>query len=88
MNTAYMIYQTERCKTAAEQREADLRTGELAASLARLWHSLAAPLRFRRRAQPTDQQGLRAAAPGRPSAWPAAGLPGRPCVRSSAALDD
>ena len=88
MNTAYMIYQAERSRTAAEQREADRRNGELAASFARLWRSLAAPLRSRRRAQRTDQQGLRAAAPCRPAAWPVAGLPGRPCVRSSAALDD
>jgi hypothetical protein len=44
-----MISQAERTKTAAEQREIDLRNGELAASLARLGHALAAPQRLLRR---------------------------------------
>ena len=51
MNTAYLIYQAERTRTAAEQREVDATHAELAASLTRLWRSLAAPLRSRRRAQ-------------------------------------
>ena len=51
MNTAYLIYQAERTRTAAEQREVDATHAELAASLTRLWHSLAAPLRSRRGAQ-------------------------------------
>jgi hypothetical protein len=42
MNTSYLIYQAERTKTAAEQRAIDRSAGELAASLARRWHSLAA----------------------------------------------
>jgi hypothetical protein len=42
MNTSYVIYQAERTKTAAEQREIDRSAGELAASVARRWRSLAA----------------------------------------------
>jgi len=47
MNAAYLIYQAERTRTAAEQRAVDTTHAELAASLTRLWHSLAAPLRSR-----------------------------------------
>ena len=47
MNTSYLIYQAERPMSAAEQREADRETGELARSLARLWHPVAAALRWR-----------------------------------------
>lgn len=47
MNTSYVIYQAERTMSAAEQREADHEAGELARSLARLWHPLAAALRRR-----------------------------------------
>jgi hypothetical protein len=42
MNISYVIYQAERTKTAAEQREIDRSAGELAASVARRWQSLAA----------------------------------------------
>jgi hypothetical protein len=55
MNTAYLIYQAERTRTAAEQREVDAIHAELAASLTRLWRSLAAPLRPRRQAQHRPQ---------------------------------
>ena len=48
MNTGYPIYQAERTMTTAEQREVDEAHAELAASLSRLWRSLAAPLRSRR----------------------------------------
>jgi hypothetical protein len=48
MNTGYLIYQAERTRSAAEQREVDATHAELAASLTRLWHSLTAPLRSRR----------------------------------------
>jgi hypothetical protein len=57
MNTGYLIYQAERTRTAAEQREIDAYHGELAASLTRLGRSLAAPLRSRRRAQRGAQRG-------------------------------
>jgi len=42
MNISYLIYQAERTKTTAGQREIDCSAGELAASLARRWQSLAA----------------------------------------------
>jgi hypothetical protein len=41
MNTSYLIYQSERSRTVAEQRAIDCRTGELAASLSRRLSSLA-----------------------------------------------
>jgi hypothetical protein len=41
MNSSYMLYQAEHVRTAREQREEDIRTGELAAELGRLWRSLA-----------------------------------------------
>jgi hypothetical protein len=48
MQLTYMIYQAERTMSSAEQRAADRRAGELAKSLASLWHSVTA-LRARRR---------------------------------------
>ncbi|HEY6497330.1 MAG TPA: hypothetical protein VIZ43_28975 [Trebonia sp.] len=38
-NISYLIYQAERPRSAAEQREADVRAGELAAAVARLGRS-------------------------------------------------
>ena len=35
MNISYLIYQAERTRSAAEQREADVRAGQLAAAIAR-----------------------------------------------------
>jgi hypothetical protein len=40
MNIAYLLYEAERPRSAAEQREADERAGELAAAVARLGRSL------------------------------------------------
>jgi hypothetical protein len=40
MNISYLIYQAERPRSAAEQREADVRAGELAAAVTRLGRSL------------------------------------------------
>jgi hypothetical protein len=57
MNTGYLIYQAERTRTAAEQREIDASHAELAAAVSRLWRSLAAPLRSRRRGQRGTQRG-------------------------------
>ena len=57
MNTAYLIYQAERTRTAAEQREVDASHAELAAAVIRLWRSLAAPLRSRQRDQRGTQRG-------------------------------
>jgi hypothetical protein len=56
MNTGYLIYQAERTRSAAEQRAVDATHADLAASLSRLWRSLAAPLRSRRRGQRGTQR--------------------------------
>jgi hypothetical protein len=40
MYISYTLYQAEHVKTAREQREEDIRAGELAAGFGRLWHSL------------------------------------------------
>ncbi len=60
MNTGYLIYQAERTRTAAEQREVDASHAELAAAVSRLWRSLAAPLRSRHRGQRGTQREERA----------------------------
>ena len=44
MNITYLIYQAERPRSAAEQREADARAGEMAAAFARIGHSLRHPV--------------------------------------------
>jgi hypothetical protein len=44
MNISYLIYQAERPRSAAEQREADVQAGELAAAVARLGRSLRHPV--------------------------------------------
>jgi hypothetical protein len=49
MNTGYLIYQAERTRSAAEQREVDVYHAELAASFARLWQFVAGPRRSRHR---------------------------------------
>jgi hypothetical protein len=41
MYISYTLYQAEHVKTAREQREEDIHTGEMAADFGRLWHSLA-----------------------------------------------
>ena len=40
MNISYLIYQAERPRSTTEQREADVRAGEMAAAFARLGRSL------------------------------------------------
>ena len=40
MNISYLLYQAERPLTAAQQREADITAGQLAATIARAGHSL------------------------------------------------
>ena len=45
MNTGYLIYQAERTRSAAEQREVDRSSAQLAASIGRMWRALAAPVR-------------------------------------------
>jgi hypothetical protein len=51
MYSSYTLFQAGHVKTAKEQREEDIRTGELAADFGRLWHSLA----------PRRQRGFRGA---------------------------
>ena len=56
MYISYELYRTTQTKTARQQREEDIRTGELAADFGRLWHSLAprrasGQRRFRQRAR-------------------------------------
>jgi hypothetical protein len=41
MYNSYTLYQAEHVRTAREQREEDIRAGELAAEFGRLWRSLA-----------------------------------------------
>jgi hypothetical protein len=41
MYSSYMLYQADHVKTAREQREEDIRAGQLAAEFGRLWRSLA-----------------------------------------------
>ena len=41
MYNSYTLYQAEHVKTAREQREEDILTGEMAAEFGRLWRSLA-----------------------------------------------
>jgi hypothetical protein len=43
MNISYLIYQAERPQSSVEQREADVRAGELAAAVARPGRSLRRP---------------------------------------------
>jgi hypothetical protein len=56
MYISYELYQADHIRTAREQREEDIRAGELAADFGRLWHSLAprrasGQRRFRQAAQ-------------------------------------
>lgn len=44
MNISYLIYQAERTRSTAEQREADVQAGELAAAVARVGRSLRHPI--------------------------------------------
>jgi hypothetical protein len=41
MYNSYTLYQAEHVRTTREQRERDIRAGELSADLGRLWHALA-----------------------------------------------
>jgi hypothetical protein len=48
MNITYMVYEAERPRNMAEQREADAKAGEMAAAVARLGHSLRHPVTGKR----------------------------------------
>ena len=51
MNITYLIYEAERPRSMAEQREMDARAGEFAAAVARLGRSLRHPGKGRRSAR-------------------------------------
>ena len=55
MYISYELYQADHIRTARQQREEDISTGEMAADFGRLWHSLAS-----RRA--SGRRGVRQAA--------------------------
>jgi hypothetical protein len=60
MNFTYMIYEAERPRSMAEQREADVRAGQLAAAVARLGHSLRHPATGKRHARRGGQRPVTA----------------------------
>lgn len=70
MNTGYLIYQAERPRSPAEQRQVDIAHAELARSASRRWRALTASLRALRRA---ERRGGRQ--PGHPGGSPVAGSP-------------
>jgi len=72
MYISYELYQADHIRTAREQREEDIRAGELAADFGRLWHSLSP-----RRAggQRRSRQAARAASSAR------SGQAARPAAR-------
>ena len=57
MNISYLVYSVERPRNVAEQREADMRTGEFAAAVAHLGHSLRHPAMGKRVARRGGQRG-------------------------------
>jgi hypothetical protein len=75
MNISYMLYQAERTRSAAEQREIDVSAGELAAAVARLGR---AGRRAVTRHQGTRLQGTKRADR---NATPATVSHGIPCPR-------
>jgi hypothetical protein len=64
MNTGYTVYQVERTKSAAEQREIDRSNAELAAAISRLWRALAAPWRARAAPSRARRRPVWVTAPG------------------------
>ena len=93
MYTGSTIYQVERTKSAAEQREVDRSNAQLAAAISRLWGALSAPwralalqLRVRRAAR---RRPVRAMAPRVPAetshaiaSGVSAGTPGHAALRN------
>jgi hypothetical protein len=67
MNISYTIYQTERPHSMTQQREADVRAGEIAAAVARLGRSLRHPVTgkhdARREGQPPAIESISCAVP-------------------------
>ena len=82
MNTGYLIYQAERPRSRAEQRQVDIAHAELAEVVSRRWQALTAPLRALRSAgRATGRAAGRAAGrptrrrAGLPAGYPADGYP-------------
>ena len=65
MHFSYLLYQAERVKSPREQREADVRAGERAKSVARLWHVLLPPRRAAGRASADESIGQSCVTAGR-----------------------
>ncbi len=61
MNITYLIYEAERPRSMAEQREADARAGEFAGTVARLGRSLRHPAAGKRNARRDSQRPAGAA---------------------------
>jgi len=77
MNISYLLYQAERTRSAAEQREIDAQAGELAAAVAGLGRAgrRAAARLAGTRHQGTGHQGIkRTGQPGTPATVPC-GIP-------------
>ena len=73
MNISYLLYQAERTRSAAEQRESDAHAGELAAAVAGLGRAgrRAAARLAGTRHQGTGHQGIkRTGQPGTPATVP------------------
>lgn len=65
MYFSYLLYQAERVKSPREQREADVRAGERAMSVARLWHLLLPPRRALAEASADESIGQSCVTAGR-----------------------
>jgi hypothetical protein len=65
MHFSYLLYQAGRDKSRREQLEADVRAGERAKSLARLWHSLLPPRRALAEASADESIGRSCVTAGR-----------------------
>ena len=68
MYQSYLLYQAERPKSARDQREEDIRAGQLAAGFARLWRGLGqglgrGPGRRPRSPRPAEARPSHATAP-------------------------
>lgn len=61
MNISYLIYQAERPRSTAEQREADVRAGELAAAFGRIGRSLRRSVTGKQEARQGDRRPATAA---------------------------
>ena len=82
MNTGYTIYQVERTKSAAEQREVDRSNAELAAAISRLWRALAVPLRARRGRSRSRRPRVSAETSHAIASGVSAGTPGHAAMRN------